>query len=186
MAILREQPRPRRRIHWQTPITLVVLLGMLVGGAWWGWNSLTESTAEQACVQTVLPDKKLLPKDVVVNVYNAGARSGTAKATADLLKRRGFNIGKVQNEPNDEKVPSLAVRGSAATDPEVKLVVAQLAQRAPVVVDGRTDHSVDLILGARFTTLKARAASSVQVPGGKACLPVRRTEQPIPSGEAPN
>jgi hypothetical protein len=186
MAILREQPRPRRRIHWQTPVTLVVLLGILVGGAWWGWNSLTETSAEPQCVMTQLPNGKLTPKDVVVNVYNGGARTGSAQRTADQLKKRGFTIGKVQNEPNGETVSLLAVRGNSTTAAEVRLVAGQLTQKAPIVQDGRTDHSVDLIVGKGFTTLNPRAIRSVAVPGGQSCVPVRRTQAPIPSGQNPN
>ncbi len=186
MAILREQPRPRRRIHWQTPITMMVLLGVLIGGAWWGWNSLTQGSAEPQCTMTQLPNDRLTPKDVVVNVYNAGARSGTAAATAELLKRRGFLIGKVANEPNGEKVGALAVKGAAANAAEVKLVAGQTTQKPPVVADGRTDHSVDLLLGPKFTTLNPHAIRFVTVPGGQSCIPVRKTQAPIPSGQAPN
>ncbi len=186
MAILREQPRPRHRFRWQTPVTLLMLLGVLVGGGWWGWNSLTRGSAEPQCTMTQLPNNRLTPGNVVINVYNAGAKNGTAKATADLLKRRGFLIGKISNEPNNEKVPALAVKGAAANAPEVRLVAGQLTQRAQIVADGRTDHSVDLLLGAKFTTLNPRAIRFVPVPGGQTCIPVRKTQAPIPSGQAPN
>ena len=184
MSILRELPRPRLR--WQTPVTMVVLLGVLVGGAWWGWNSLTETSAEPQCTVTRLPNGKLTPKDVVVNVYNGGAPSGSAQRTANALKKRGFTIGKVQNEPNDETVAALAVRGNATTAAEVKLLAGQLTQRAPIVQDGRTDHSVDLIVGRGFTTLNPRAIRSVAVPGGETCVPVRKTQAPVPAGQNPN
>jgi hypothetical protein len=186
MAILREQPRPRRRLRWQTPVTMLALLGVLVGGAWWGWNSLTEGNAEPQCTMTPLPDKKLTPGNVVINVYNAGAKSGTAAETAALLKRRGFLIGKVANEPNGEKVSALAVKGATATAPEVRLVAGQVTQNPPIVADGRTDHSVDLLLGAKFSTLNPRAIRFVAVPDGQTCIPVRKTEAPIPPGQAPN
>src|SRR3954463_14231225 len=112
MSAFHPQPRPRRRIHWQTPITLVVLLGILAGGAWWGWNSLTRSTAEPNCVVQKPPNSRLVPKQVVVNVYNGGAKAGTAARTAAELKRRGFNIGRVANEPNGDKVDVVALRGT--------------------------------------------------------------------------
>src|SRR5262245_2527054 len=147
MAFLREQPRPKRRIHWRTPLTLVVLFAILVGGAWWGWNSLTETSAEPQCQVTQLPNGQLTPKDVAVHVYNGGAKSGSAQATADQLKKRGFAIGKVSNEPNGEKVAAVAVRGNSTTAAEVRLVAGQLTQKASIVQDGRTDHSVDLIVG---------------------------------------
>jgi hypothetical protein len=185
MAIVRPQPRPRHRFHWRTPITLVGLLGILLGGAWWGWNSLTEVTAEPVCVDQALPNKKLLPKQVVVNVYNGGAKGGTARAIGEELTRRGFNVGKVANEPNGDKVNVGAVRGSSKNAPEVRLVYLQLNQRVPIVEDKRTDHTVDLVLGAGFTKLNSGKINAVPVPGGTACLPPVKTPQPIPSGQNP-
>lgn len=187
MTALQPQPRPRRAIHWQTPVTLLVLLGILVGGAWWGWTSLTESTAEPNCTVQKLPDNRLLPKQVVVNVYNGGAKAGTAARVAADLKKRGFNIGKVANEPNGEKVATLAVRGAAAKAPEVTLVAGQLLQKAPIVADERPDHTVDLILGKGYTKTRPKGLPSVTVPGeGTACIPNVKPSQPVPPGQDPN
>lgn len=184
MAILKPQPRPRRRIRWQTPATLLVLLGILAGGAWWGWNSLTESTAEPACEVKQLPNGRLTPNQVVLNVYNGGARSGTAGDTAAFMKKRGFQIDKVANEPNDQKVAIVAVRGAAKDAPEVQLVLKQLKQPAPVVVDQRTTHTVDLLVGPGFKGLSA-GAKFVPVKGGTACIPPSKTPAPVPSGQNP-
>jgi hypothetical protein len=186
MSAFHPQPRPRRRIHWQTPITLVVLLGILAGGAWWGWNSLTQSTAEPNCVVQKPPNSRLVPKQVVVNVYNGGAKAGTAAKTAAELKRRGFNIGRVANEPNGDKVDVVALRGTVSKAPEIVLVAGQLSQRAAVVADQRPDHTVDLVVGAGYTALKTKGLTSVAVPGeGTVCLPIVKSEQPIPSGQNP-
>jgi len=84
----------------------VILLGILAGGGWWGWKSLVNSSAEQTCVQQKLANNRLVPKQVVLNVYNGGARAGSAQRVADVLKKRGFNIGKVSNEPKGNKVRS--------------------------------------------------------------------------------
>ncbi|MFC0629511.1 LytR C-terminal domain-containing protein [Kribbella deserti] len=183
MAML--QPRPRRRVHWQTPITLAVLLGILVGGAWWGWNSLTEVTAEQVCVEQTLPNKKLTAKHVVVNVYNGGAKAGSARRTGEALEQRGFNLKKVANEPNDEKFDVGVIRGASKDSPEVRLVYLQLQQKLEIIEDGRTDHTVDLVLGADFKDLNSGQIKSVPVPSGVACLPTPKTPQPIPSGQNP-
>jgi hypothetical protein len=185
MAIITPQPRPRRRIHWQTPVTLVVLIGILAGGAWWGWNSLTESTAEPVCEWQQLPNGKLLPKQVEVNVYNAGAKDGTARTTADALRKRGFLIGRVANEPGNQKVKGVAVRAAAADAPQVKLLQLQMRQRSPVVVDQRTDSSVDVLVGSGFAGVNTGFVTSVPVPGGKACVPVNPREKPIPTGQNP-
>ncbi|WP_328989344.1 LytR C-terminal domain-containing protein [Kribbella sp. NBC_01245] len=179
------QPRPHHRIRWQTPITLVVLLGILVGGAWWGWNSLTEVTAEQVCVDQKLPNKKLTAKLVVVNVYNGGAKGGKARETGELLTGRGFNIKKVANEPNDEKFDVAVIRGHSKDSPEVQLVYLQMKQKVEIIEDGRTDHTVDLVLGADFNGLNTGKITSVPVPSGTACLPTPKTPQPIPSGQNP-
>ncbi len=64
---------------------MVVLLTILVGGAWWGWNSLINSSAGPTCVEQQLPNNRLVPKQVSVNVYNGGARAGTAAKVAELL-----------------------------------------------------------------------------------------------------
>ncbi|MDX6235212.1 MAG: hypothetical protein QOG10_27, partial [Kribbellaceae bacterium] len=167
MTALQPQPRPRRRIHWQTPITMVVLIGILVGGGWWGWKSLTESTADPNCVQQKLPNNRLVPTQVVLNVYNGGAPAGTAAETAAALAKRGFNIGKVMNEPNGGKTAVIAVRGATAKAPEVLLAAGQLSQKASVVADNRPDHTVDIVLGKGYTKLSAKTLPSVIVPSNQ-------------------
>jgi hypothetical protein len=171
MTAIHPQPRPHSRIRWRTPITMVILLGILAGGGWWGWNSLINSSAEPTCVEQKLPNNRLVPKQVVLNVYNGGARAGSAQRVADALKQRGFNIGKISNEPKGNKVD----------------VAGQLNQKAVLVADGRTDHTVDLVIGAGFGSVRLKGIPSVQVPAGTTvCLPVIHTPQPVPSGQNPN
>jgi hypothetical protein len=187
MAVIHPQPRPHSRIRWRTPVTMVVLLGILVGGAWWGWNSLIKTSAEPTCVEQKLPNNRLVPKQVVVNVYNGGAKAGTAGAVAEVLKKRGFNVAKIANEPKGDKVDGVSVRGATDDAPELRLVVGQLSQKAVPVGDNRTDHTVDLVLGRGYTTLKTKGLPSVTVPPNTSvCLPVIHTPQPIPSGQNPN
>jgi LytR cell envelope-related transcriptional attenuator len=187
MTALQVQPRPRRRIHWQTPITMVVLIGILVGGGWWGWRSLTESTADPNCVQQKLPNNRLVPDQVVVNVYNGGARAGTAAELAATLEKRGFNIGKIMNEPNGRTINVVAVRGTTAKAPEVLLVAGQMSQKAWVYADNRPDHTVDIVVGKGFTTVNPKVLPSVIVPSNQTvCLPAPKGTQPIPSGQNPN
>ena len=187
MTAIHPQPRPHSRIHWRTPITMVILLGILVGGAWWGWNSLVNSSAEPTCVEQTLPNNRLVPKQVVVNVYNGGAKAGTAAAVAELLTKRGFNVGKIANEPKGDKIDVVSVRGATDDAPEVRLIAGQLTQKALTVADNRTDHTVDLVLGRGYSSLKAKGLPSIAVPPNTSvCLPVIHTPQPIPSGQNPN
>ena len=187
MTALYPQPRPHSRIHWRTPITMVVLLGILIGGTWWGWNSLTDSSAEANCIEQKLPNNRLVPKQVVVNIYNGGARAGTAAKVAADLKKRGFNIGKIANEPNGDKVDLVAIRGATADAPELKLVAGQLNQKAAAAADARPDHTVDVVVGSGYTQLNAKGLPSIAVPADSTlCLPIVKTPQPIPSGQNPN
>ena len=166
---------------------MVILLGILVGGGWWGWNSLINSSAEPTCVEQKLPNNRLVPKQVVLNVYNGGAKAGSAQRVADALKKRGFNIGKIANEPKGDKVDVAELRGVAEDAPELVLVAGQLNQKAVPVADGRTDHTVDLVIGAGFGSVKLKGLPSVQVPSDSTvCLPVVHTPQPVPSGQNPN
>jgi hypothetical protein len=166
---------------------MVALLGVLVGGAWWGWNSLTNSSAGPNCVEQKLPNNRLVPKQVVVNVYNGGAKAGTASLVAEVLKRRGFNIGKIANEPKGDKFEGVAVRGNTANAPELTLVAGQLAQKPQAVADSRPEHTVDLVVGHGFTSLRVKGVPSIPVKAGTSlCLPIVHPSQPIPSGQNPN
>ncbi|MEV5961561.1 LytR C-terminal domain-containing protein [Kribbella sp. NPDC051952] len=187
MTAIHPQPRPHSGIRWRTPITMVVLLAILVGGGWWGWKSLITSSAEQTCVEQKLPNNRLVPKNVVVNVYNGGARAGSASRVADVLKKRGFNINKIANEPKGDKIDIVSVRGATDNAPELQLIAGQLNQKPLTVGDGRTDHTVDLVIGAGFGSLRLKGIPSVTVaPDSMVCLPVVHTPQPVPSGQNPN
>lgn len=166
---------------------MVILLGILAGGGWWGWKSLINSSAEPTCVEQKLANNRLVPKQVVLNVYNGGAKAGSAQRVADALKKRGFNISKIANEPKGDKIDVVSIRGASETAPEMLLVAGQLNQKALLIGDGRTDHTVDLVIGAGFGSVKLKGIPSVTVaPNANVCLPVIHTPQPVPSGQNPN
>jgi hypothetical protein len=166
---------------------MVVLIAIVVGGVWWGWKSLSKSTADPNCVQQKLPNNRMVPDQVVINVYNGGAKAGTAAETAAVLEKRGFNIGKIMNEPHGKKINVLAVRGTTAKAPEVLLVAGQMSQKAAVYADSRPDHTVDIVVGKGFTTVNPKALPSVVVPSNQTvCIPAPKGTQPIPSGQNPN
>jgi hypothetical protein len=187
MSAFHPQPRPQSRIHWRTPITMVVLLGVLVGGAWWGWNSLTQSSAEPNCVDTKMANDRLTPKQVSVNVYNGGAKAGTAAAVAGILRKRGFHVAKVANEPNGDKISGVALRGTEANGPEMRLIAGQVKGKVKPTADARPDHTVDLVLGRGYPGLRDQGIPSIALPKNTTlCLPSIRPTQPVPSGQNPN
>jgi hypothetical protein len=94
-----------------------------------------------------------------LNVYNSTQRQGLAAHTAAELKQRGFAIGQVTNDPLKSNLAVAAqVRGAKSQSAELHEVAAEVPG-AQIQTDGRTDPSVDLVLGAGFKTL----ASTQQV-----------------------
>ncbi|GAB3399833.1 LytR C-terminal domain-containing protein [Flindersiella endophytica] len=173
------QVRKRRRIRG--PITLLLLLGLLSGAAYFGWNAVVEGRQDEATQVCNTPSadgrQRIASNQVVVNVFNAGKVQGLAGQTADQLRKRGFRIGKVATEESEVRVDKVLVRGRALEAPEVQLVLAQLEGERPVA-DNRTDSSVDIVVGDGFKGLYAKGPSSMTV---RSRVPVCVTSTPSPT-----
>ncbi|GFH38826.1 LytR C-terminal domain-containing protein [Streptomyces pacificus] len=162
------RPRRRRKVVLAA-VAAVAVLGL--GG--WGTLQLisafsgdTDKAAAKskaaACKPGPTPSAAPTPPrpaQITVNVYNATPRSGLAKATADELQKRGFNIGKVGNaSPQyDKKVPGpgLLLGSPDAHEGPFGVLGTQLAG-AQLKADARTSADVDLIIGTAFTTLTSK------------------------------
>ncbi|MFR9790348.1 LytR C-terminal domain-containing protein [Streptomyces sp. MB22_4] len=168
--------RPRRRGRLVAAVLAsVCTLGLL------GWGTLQlidvfsggESTAEAAKACRAKADTtraadahraKALPAPgrITVNVYNATARTGLAKDTADQLRKRGFKIGDVGNagKDYDKKVKGagLVLGPASAVGTSLPVLGAQVAgaEQRP---DGRKGATLDLVLGDGFKGL-VRAADA--------------------------
>lgn len=147
-------PTAKRRRRRRTAITLIVVALLLVVALWksWdyvqGWLGKPDTTAH-AC----LPVKDVVASQVTLNVYNATARSGLAGSTAAGLKKRGFKIASIANDPLEKKVTGTAeIRYGTGGVSAAKLVAAQL--KSPrMVKDSRSDSSLDVVVGNKFTAL---------------------------------
>jgi hypothetical protein len=127
-----------------------------------GTTTSTTSTAViPAAVQSTLPPTTtappttgvLLPGDVTVNVLNSTDVRGIANNTAAVLRERGFDISFVGNDELDAIIPEVAhIRAARADMPEVQLLIQHIPG-ALVVADGRTDDTVDLVIGEAFVAL---------------------------------
>jgi hypothetical protein len=116
--------------------------------------------AVSASVSSASPAAMPKPGAITVNVYNATAKSGLAKSTADELAARGFKIGTFGNAPAayDKKVkePALLVGG-----PKAEAALRALSAQIPGTVT-KTDakHSgttIDLMIGKAFSKLSSDA-----------------------------
>ncbi|MFH8774268.1 MULTISPECIES: LytR C-terminal domain-containing protein [unclassified Streptomyces] len=167
-------PRRRGRLAFAV-VASVAVLGLV------GWGTLqlidvftggdektSASGTKSHCrtkASTTAAQVKALPKpgEITVNVYNATARTGLAKETADELKKRGFKIGDVGNASKefDKKVKGAGILLGPASALNTSLPV--LATQLPAA-EHRTDAArkgtdLDLIIGDGFKTLTRRTAA---------------------------
>lgn len=153
-----------------TPITLLLLLGLLLYGAWWGRKNLLAPVPTPAPVpcasQKVGP--QLTTSKVTVRVYNGGTQVGLAGQVGSQLTNAGFRVAGTGN--TDQKVTTTVIVGSAAADPEVKLVLG-FFKNAKVRADKRVDHTVDVLVGSTFGGMNPKAPRSIAVSSGTVCLP---------------
>jgi hypothetical protein len=164
-------------MNWKTPVTLIFLVLLVIGGTLVGWRYATQELPdlrdaagdepEQTC-RTYNSGQALETGAVTVNVYNTpGGISGLAGETMERLITRGFVGGVTEN--SDRKVTKGTVLLTAA-DPksaQVRLVRRQLD--GEVVIRRATSPdigtSVNVFLGRQFPGLRADAPRQIKVKG---------------------
>ena len=148
---------PRRSRRRRALVTLAVVSLMLFFAFWYAYSYYRHSDTRHAAATPVCTTKPAAPTpaDVTLNVYNSTDRAGLAAMTAGQLRKRGFKVATVANDPLQRKIPGTAeVRYGATAIADSKLVLT-LVKGAKGVRDGRPDASVDLVLGEKFTALAA-------------------------------
>lgn len=156
----------------RTPLTLLVLLGVLCYGAWWGWTNVIREVPPAPptpCVPTRV-NGALRSQQVTVNVYNGGDRKGLAGDVARSLRQRGFRVPRAAN--TGEKVQQTVIQGAGAKNPEV-LLVQRFFRKSTVRVDKRADHSVDVLVGNKYAGLDPSAPATYKVKTRTVCLPAQ-------------
>ena len=146
-------------------VTMVVLIGLLVAGAWFGWQSLSaplpgedEEPAERSrsrCDDGWSKGDVIVTGDVTVSVWNAGSRSGLADQTMSELTARGFQRGDVGNAPTElETVQFVRVLTEARRDPAAQLVALQFGANTLIQEDAEDlGPGIEVIVGDRFVGL---------------------------------
>lgn len=124
---------------------------------------------------------------VQVNVYNGGGRSGLAGETSESLTTRGFVVLTAANYPAELPTSSMITFGEAGLAAGYTLA-AHLPQPL-LVMDQRTDATVDLVVGTEFGQLVEPtsvvidpAAPLVGVPG---CVPLEEARAAAPPAPTP-
>lgn len=163
-------------MNWKTPITLVVLLGILLGAAVYGWQTIIspggaestsrapKSTPTHKCVRktTFKKGQLIRAQDIVVNVYNAGEISGLAGNTLSALVAKGFKPGISDNAPDTLTTRNVAIVSGVPKSPEVRLVRIQFQGRVRVV-SGELATGIDVIVGDNFRSVDPNATTSIRL-----------------------
>lgn len=181
-----EQPAvwPRVRVVLRslvTPVVLLVLLGGLIGAAWWGYKAVFAPFVGPPPTPCVTKAATALSSaEVATRVLNGGFTSGLAGKVGAALESKGFQVVRITN--TEERVKKTVVVGRTVDAPEVKLVAGFFTE-PELRADGRIDGTVDVLVGSEHQGMNMEAPVQIEVPGGEVCL--RPSGSPSPSVPTP-
>jgi hypothetical protein len=155
----------------RTPVTLLILFGMLLYGAWWGYHNIIKPIPPlppAPCVDQSVPDGQLKTSQVVVKVYNGGDRKGLAADVGRSLRNEGFRVILTTNTV--EKIQKTVIVGAGEENPEV-LFVKSFFKESIVRTVQRADRTVAVLVGNQYVGFNKDAKSTYQVDTTSVCLP---------------
>ena len=179
-------PSSRRARRRRALITLSLVVLMLFFAFWYAYSYIqapADPSAAAAAPTCPPAATSAAPRsrDTTVNVYNATSRTGLAAMTATEVRKRGFRVATVANDPLLRTIAGPAeVRYGRSGAAKAKLVLA-LVKGAKATPDARSDSSVDLVLGESFTALARPKAS---VPARPTVKPTAKTTSKAPAPRA--
>ena len=174
-----------RRRQRRAAITLLLVSLMMLGSFAYaaayfqGWVGKGAPTAEASSdCQAVTRAQALKASAVTINVYNATDREGLAASVAKSLRTHGFKVSAVANDPLGKQIAGVGEVRRGRTGAAGAALVATRLPGVKVVPDQRSDGTVDVVLGNKFTSLRA---PSTAVPGApRKVIPANATK-PKPS-----
>jgi uncharacterized membrane protein (DUF485 family) len=169
--------RQRRRAAITLTVVGLVMVGTFAYAAAYfqGWVAVgTPPPAASPACQVAAPAKVMTPGAVAINVYNATNRDGLAASVAKSLRRQGFRVLTIANDPLGKQIDGVGeVRHGQPGATGAKLAALSVPGAA-VVLDDRTDDTVDIVLGNRFSALRT-------LPKGAPSRAAKPTPAPTPS-----
>ena len=164
----------------RTPVTLLLLLGVLMWGAYWGYNNILAPVPKippPPCVEQTLAKGELKASQVIIKVYNGGDRRGLAGDVGRSLRNKGFKVTVTTN--TGEKISKTVIVGTDAKDPKV-LFVKSFFKDSVVRADKRNDGTVDVLVGNKYGGFNKNAKATYTVKTKTVCL-----ASPTPTPSAP-
>ena len=160
----------------RTLVTLLVLTGIVLVSAAWGWSQLTKpfpgKVDQPACVdRTLTSGEKVFPQDVLVNVLNAGDRNGLAGSVLGQLQDAGFTKGVTHNAPTSVQVAKAQIWSKHPQGPDTLLLKSWLGPGTKVVPRKGQDLGVTIVVGDAFTQVAKGKKSVRATAGATICSP---------------
>ncbi|MBA3234348.1 MAG: LytR C-terminal domain-containing protein [Propionibacteriales bacterium] len=147
-------------------VVALVVIGAAAGFAWYRGeepSTALPSDPKTSCRTPTPTPRPLEAARVRVNVYNATKQRGLAALVARQLRKRGFHVGRVANDPAERRIPGVAeVRAGSDGVRAARTVGAHLPSYA-VVTDRRADASVDVVVGGAFRSLRTVGAAQAEL-----------------------
>jgi hypothetical protein len=152
------EPRGRDFRPLRTAITMLLLLGLVAGAAWYGWQNVTEPAGGEEEDQVVTttpvcamaePEDPPPPEEISINVYNGTNRSGLANQVAREMREQGFVILDVANDPAGRSITGVAEIRAVTDDVAVQYIMSQFPGSV-FLPDERQDEAIDVVLGEAF------------------------------------
>lgn len=167
--------RPVNKTRRVLAVVVSVTLVAGVGSVAWFYGIKSKSGTQAACqAATYVPPA---PLHTPVNVMNGTTQGGFAEQVADELRKRGFTIGTIGNDPLRRKIRGTGeLRYTAAGADQVAALRPWELGMNPVLDPSLPKDSteVDFVIGARFVALYDVAKP---LPG--AVLPCVATTKPV-------
>ncbi|MPZ62466.1 MAG: hypothetical protein GEU93_14470 [Propionibacteriales bacterium] len=154
----------------RTFVTLVVLIGILSAGAYYGWRGLGGGavlglggdTADDRPEVCTTPEETVRTRGTRVSVYNAGAASGTATRVMDALTRRGFREGVLADAPEGIEVRGVVLWVADREAARTKLVRRQFRFARVVERRNRLGPGINVLVGG-FRSLAENSPRRITV-----------------------
>ncbi|MBO1756729.1 LytR C-terminal domain-containing protein [Allobranchiibius sp. CTAmp26] len=142
----------RRRRRIRATVVLVIAAVLVIAGLVYAVRNISPPSAAPTGPSTPSCTTLALPQALVkLNIYNASDSSGSARDVATKFASGGFDIGSISNDPYKQKIDGVAqIRFGATGQDFAKRYVLPRVPGATLARDGRSDSSVDLVLGKDF------------------------------------
>jgi hypothetical protein len=161
-------------VGWRTPITLLVLLGVLLGAGYYGYrtvispntddnNKSSGPTATCTKHRVFHRGQKILSKDILVNVYNAGSIANLATDTLAGLHDNGFLRGVAANAPSGISATNVSILTRQARLPQARLVAQQFKGHVVIRQAHPLAAGIDVVVGDDFQGMMDHAARSLRL-----------------------